>query len=271
VLSKLSTLFATITKIVRDWYEKGYVGREIHLEKDPEGKFMAGRAASYDRGVDTYSNILTRFKTSIPNGELGVWLFTETARYNVAKVEGTTFQAWNFLAIPTTSKNADRVMGLMEWIFSARSNHDLLEYGIPGKHWIPVGDNKYDYPAGLDPSKYYNFPGYVLTWNPLLTRYAVDTPDFIVNALIRAGNPDMFYKRADAGFSFVSDSVATETAKLNDLAAYRIALEDGIYPNIEAEIARVQRLYEEAGFAKVAAEVERQFNEFLKKNPYEGQ
>jgi putative aldouronate transport system substrate-binding protein len=258
-------------RIARDWYEKEYVGREIHIEKDHEGKFMAGRAASYNRAVDTYPNILTRFKTSLPNGELGVWLSSDTSRYNVAKVEGTAFTAWNFLAIPTTSKNADRVMALMEWIFSDRSHHDLLEYGIQGKHWIPAGNDKFDYPAGLDPAKYYNFSSYVLTMNPLLTRYSVDTPDVIVNTLVRGGDSNWFYKRADTGFSFVSDSVATETAKLNDLAAYRLALEDGIYSNVEAEVARVQRLYDEAGFARVAAEVERQFNEFLKIHPYEGQ
>jgi putative aldouronate transport system substrate-binding protein len=257
--------------LAREWYEKGYLEKDILNQKDHEGVFIAGRAASFSRAVDTYPNILNRFKTSLPNAELGVWLNSDTPRFNVPKVEGTAFTAWNFLAIPTTSKNADRVMALMEWIFSDRSHHDLLEYGIPGKHWIPTGNDKFDYQAGLDPAKYYNFSSYVLTWNPLLTRYSVNTPDFVVNTLVRAGDSSWFYKRADAGFSFVSDSVATEMAKINDLSALRGALRCGVPADTVNEVARVQRLYEEAGFAKIAAELERQFNEFLKTHPYEGQ
>jgi putative aldouronate transport system substrate-binding protein len=159
----------------------------------------------------------------------------------------------------------------MEWIFSDRSNHDLLEYGIPGKHWIPVGNDKYDYPAGLDPSNYYNFSSYVLTWNPLLIRYAANMPDFVVSALKKGADANSYYKQADAGFSFNLEPVATEIAKIADITGYKGALQCGVPSDTAGEVARVQRLYEEAGFAKVAAEVERQFNEFLKTNPYEGQ
>jgi putative aldouronate transport system substrate-binding protein len=96
-------------------------------------------------------------------------------------------------------------------------------------------------------------------------------PDVLATALKNAGDPANFYKRVDAGFSFVSDQVSTEMAKLNDLAAYLRAVSNGIPTDLNAEITRVQRLYEEAGLAKVAAEAERQFNIFLKTNPYQGQ
>jgi putative aldouronate transport system substrate-binding protein len=258
-------------KLSQEWYQKGYFEKDILNEKDNEGKFMAGRAASYTRGIDTYPGILNRFKASLPNAELGVFLYSDTVRLKTPKTEGVDFKAWNFLAVPSTSKYADRVMGFMEWIFADRKNHDLLEYGIEGKHWIATGEDKYDYPPGTDPATNYNFSGFLLTWNPLMNRYAADMPDNLVTALKNAGDASNFYKRVDAGFSFVSDQVATEMAKMNDLSAYYRAISNGVPTDLNAEVARIQRLYEEAGLEKVAAEVERQFNEFLKKNPYQGQ
>jgi putative aldouronate transport system substrate-binding protein len=258
-------------RLAREWYEKGYLEKDILNQKDHEGLFVAGRAAAFPRSADTYAAINTRLKSSIPNAELGFFIYSENIRFNTVKANGTNFQVWNFLAVPSTSKNADRVMGLMNWIFEDTAHHDLLEYGIPGKHWIPVGTDKYDYPAGLDPSKYYNFSSYVLTWNPLLIRYAANMPDFVVSALKKGADANSYYKQADAGFSFNLEPVATEIAKIADVTGYKGALQCGVPSDTVAEVARVQRLYEEAGFAKVAAEVERQFNEFLKKNPYEGQ
>jgi putative aldouronate transport system substrate-binding protein len=258
-------------KLAQEWYQKGYYAKDILNEKDFEGQFMAGKAASFPRAIDTYPSILTRLQASIPNAELGVFVYSDTVRLQTPKTEGVDFKAWNFLAIPSTSKHADKVMGFMEWLFSDRANHDLLEYGIEGKHWIAAGDDKYDYPPGIDPAANYNFYGYILTWNPMLNRYLVSMPDNLVTALKRAGDAANFYKRIDAGFSFITDPVSTELAKINDLAAYARAISNGIPTNIESEVIRVQRLYEEAGIERVAAEVERQFNVFLKSNPYEGQ
>jgi putative aldouronate transport system substrate-binding protein len=258
-------------RLAQEWYQNGYYAKDILNEKDHEGQFIAGKAASFSRAIDTYPGILNRFKASLPNAELGVFMISDTVRLNTPKTEGVDFKAWNFLAIPSTSKNADKVMGFMEWLFADRAHHDLLEYGIEGKHWIAAGSDKYDYPPGLAPSAYYDFSGYLLTWNPQLIRYPASMPDNLVTALKRAGDAANFYKRVDAGFSFVTDSVSTELAKINDLSAYARAISNGIPTDLNAEIARVQKLYEEAGIEKIATEVERQFNAFLKANPYQGQ
>ncbi|MDR1025209.1 MAG: extracellular solute-binding protein [Treponema sp.] len=258
-------------KLAQEWYQKGYYEKDILNERDHEGEFVAGKAASFPRSLDTYPSILARFQASLPNAELGTFVISDTVRLQTLKTEGVDFKAWNFLAVPSTSRNVDKVMGFMEWIFADRAHHDLLEYGIEGRHWVAAGDDKYDYPPGTDPATNYNFSGYLLTWNPLLNRYPVAMPDSIVNALKRSGDAANFYKRVDAGFTFVTDPVSTELAKMNDLAAYARAIGNGIPTDLDAEIVRVQRLYEEAGIERVAAEIERQFNVFLRSNPYEGQ
>jgi putative aldouronate transport system substrate-binding protein len=258
-------------KLTQEWYQKGYYAKDILNERDHEGQFIAGKAASFHRGLDTYPAILARFQSSLPNAELGVFVISDTVRLQTLKTEGVDFKAWNFLAVPSTSRNVDKVMGFMEWLFADRAHHDLLEYGIEGKHWVAAGSDKYDYPPGTDPATNYNFTAYLLTWNPLLNRYPVSMPDNIVNILKSAGDAANFYKRVDAGFTFVTDPVSTELAKINDLTAYARAISNGIPTDLEAEVARVQRLYEEAGIERVAAEVERQFNVFLRSNPYQGQ
>ncbi|MDR1540852.1 MAG: ABC transporter substrate-binding protein [Clostridiales bacterium] len=258
-------------KLAREWYEKGYFEKDILSQKDHEGQFVAGKAAAYFRGVSTYTDTETRLTSSVPGAEMGVFILSGPIRFNTPKTQGVDFQAWNFLAIPTTSKYVDRVMAFMNWMYEDRSNHDLIEYGVEGKHWIKVGDDKYDIPEGVDPSANYNFYGYVLSWNPQLMRYSVNTPDFILDALKKMGDPEELYRNPASGFSFVSDSLLTEMAKINDLAAYNRALSNGVVADIEAEVERVQALYEEAGFLNVAEEVERQFNEYLKDHPYNGQ
>jgi putative aldouronate transport system substrate-binding protein len=258
-------------RLSRSWYENGYIGSDPLQDNDPTAMFMAGRLAATHQNSIVYNTIENQLKNSLPNAKLGVWVCSPTARFNTKKAEGCGFNAWNFLAVPTTSKNLDKIMQFMDWIYSDRSNYDLLTYGIEGTHWIPVGNEKLDQPANFNPANTYDFPYYILTMNPLLTRYPVATPDSVLRAWINSADADYFYKRPTTGFSIVTSSIETEMAKLNDLLAYKAGINAGLYPNVEAEVARIQAMFDDAGFRIVAAEIERQFNEYLRTHPYEGQ
>ena len=67
-------------------------------------------------------------------------------------------------------------MKFFDWLYSSKDNHDLFEYGIPGKHWQAVGDNQIKL---LDEAKNYNFPGYELTWNPAMIRLNSDLDETV--------------------------------------------------------------------------------------------
>jgi putative aldouronate transport system substrate-binding protein len=256
----------------QEWYQKGYIGSDPLNDKDREARFYAGRAAAFHGNASGFVSTQNSLKASLPNAELGVWIWSPNFRFNMKKTEGSGFNAWNFLAVPSTSKNLNKVMDFMEWIYSDRNHYDLLSYGIPGKNWIPVGNDKMDTPANFNPaSDAYGFPNYILALNPQLLRFPVNMPDDVLKVTLAAGDASTFYKFPTSGFSFVSDAVESEMAKLNDLNSYQLAVNCGVYSNLEAEVVNIQRRFDEAGFAKAAAEAERQFNEFLKKNPYEGQ
>jgi len=258
-------------KLAREWYTKGYLEKDILSQKDSEGQFVAGKAASYSRGLDTYTALNQRITGSISGAKLGYMIIDNGERSNVTKSMGSTFQAWNFLSIPTTSKNVDRTMSFLNWIYADTKNHDLFEFGIEGKNWNAVGDTKYKVPDGVDTKTNYNFPGYLLTWNPGMQRYSSDTPDTVVSEMNKLSDTNFFYKTADAGFSFVSDNVKSEAAKMNDLSSYLRAIGNGVIADIPGEATKIQKQYDQAGFAKVKDEVSKQFSAWLKTNPYKGQ
>ena len=258
-------------KMAREWYEKGYIEKDNLNQKDHEGQFMAGKAASYSRGLDTYSFVKNRLESSIPGSELGYWVIQPGIRFNQDKAEGSDFKVWNFASLPVTSKYNDRVMGFFDWLYSDMANHDLFELGIENEHWIADGADKYKLPDGQDPATAYNFPGYILTWNPTMQRFDSLMPDEVVTIMKKLGDTNYYYKSPIAGFSFVTDPVKTEVAKLNDLASLRRAVGNGVVADIEGELQKIQQQYDQAGYQAVTAEAVKQLNEFLKTNPYEGQ
>ncbi len=258
-------------KLAREWYKKGYVEKDILSQKDHEGLFMAGKAASYYRGLDTFNAIETRLKASVPGATLGYWIMNPGLRTDTPKTMGSGFKAWNFACIPVTSKNTDRTMAFFNWLYSDMKNHDLFELGLEGKHWTAVGDTKFKIPDGVDPAGNYNFPGYILTWNPTMLRYDSTIPDEVVGIMNKLGDTNWYYRNIDAGFSFVSDNVKTEQAKMNDLTSLIRTVGNGVLEDTAGELAKIQKKFDQAGYAKMKDEMASQFGEFLKNNPYEGQ
>lgn len=257
--------------IAREWYEKGYIEKDVLSQKDPEGMFKVGKFGSYLRDISVYNQVVSEVEASIPGAKIGCYVASKAIRENLKGQTGSNFQCWNFVSVPVTSKNADRTMKFFDWIFADRANHDLFEYGIEGKHWNAIGDDKYKIPDGVDAAKNYNLVGFQLCWNPGIVRYSADTPDNIVEINKRLGNSDFYYKDITAGFSFAGDSVKSEVAKLNEIISQAKAVECGLVADYKAEIQKLQKKMEQAGFSKVREEASKQFNEFLKSNPYQGQ
>ncbi|THF74293.1 DUF3502 domain-containing protein [Cohnella fermenti] len=260
-------------KKAREWYTKGYLEKDLLSQKSAEDQFKAGKAASYIRGIDTYTDIVQQVASSLPDAELGTFIVDRGLREGVAKQMKSTFQAWNFLAIPTSSKYADRVMQFLDWIYSDTSHHDLIQYGLEGQDWVAEGADKYSVPGGKDLSTLYNFPGFELTWNPNYIRMLSTTPDEVVEVMKKLGDSSFLYKDPGAGFSFNVDSVKAEQAKLNDVGTLQRPLLDGMIDESDmmASIESIQKKSDAAGAQKVRDEMQKQFEAFLQEHPYENQ
>ena len=83
-------------------------------------------------------------KKIAPNGDMEPFLYqSQDVRDMKPGALRTDFRSNNSVVIPVSSKNADRTMKFLDWLFSSKDNHDLFELGIEGEHWIKDGDNGY--------------------------------------------------------------------------------------------------------------------------------
>lgn len=233
---------------VTKYYKDGIISKNIAQEQNAETLFKQGKyAATYYAadGVEglKYSDMLEdgsdKLEVFVPNGD-------KAKPY-------TAFQQWNFLCIPTSSKHTDLAMDVVNWL-SIKENHDLMEYGIQGKDWEPVGDTSYKVLSN------YSFPGFVLTWRPTLNRTPVTMmPDdkkwFDFSAV-----PANFTLSPTSGFSFNAEKVKTEYAKITPLHdSFFLPLSQGVLPADKGKATLEEKIVSLGG-QKVIDEIQAQIN-----------
>jgi len=258
-------------EIATRFYDKGYISTDTLNTVDAQAEFMAGRAASVVRGADLYATIAKQFADALPEAELGYLAVDTVMTGEPLGQQVATLQAWNFATIPVTCEDPDRVMEFYDWIFSSQANHDLFELGVEDKHWTAVGDDKYDLMTNPDTGNSYNLGGYLMTWNPTMYRVSSTISEDVLSYIKNNSDQDYFVKDVTAGFSFDSTPVKTELALISDVASIKSALGNGMIKDYKAEVAKVDKELQKAGWEAYATEYEKQFNAYLVDHPYEGQ
>jgi putative aldouronate transport system substrate-binding protein len=211
--------------------------------------------------------------TAEASGQTGKYIQALPTNVPTAKVEyiypyemsdpkpWSTFQQWNFMCISRTSKHPDKVIAIMDWL-SIRENHDLMEYGIVGKHWKSVGDTEYELAAGNT----YSFPGYELTWRPPLERTDVQMDPVEKQWYLRSTDPNNFTPSPLIGFTFDRSPVKTEVAAIEGLKNdYIKPLNFGVL-DVEATFPKMVQAFKDAGLDKLLAEGQKQLDAFVAAN-----
>ncbi len=233
----------TTQKKVREWYEKGYIEKDVITREDAQATFTSGKGASFMWGAAQYNSVLSALTQSVEGAELEVYNYDPLTAQDITGMKKGAYTAWNFICIPVTTseEKTDRIMEFFDWIFSSSENHDLFEWGIEGKNFVAVGEDQYEYPEGLDLTTNYNFPGYELTWNPNFIRYPVGYPDDVLQIMKNANNPDVYYDPLLSGFRFNGDPVKNQLANPDFATAKtrRDNLSLGIFEDVEAESAAI--------------------------------
>ena len=243
----------------RKWYEDGLVYKDILSTKDFQSAVLiSGKAAIVPAGAfGLANNANERLQATVPGAELEtVTFFDPTPGANI-----TNFKQWNFLAIPKVSKNKERALMFLNWA-NEKDNYDLLAYGIKGKHWKPVGDDKLKF---LDPNTDLGSMSYALIWNPVDERSEVDSNPKIQALEDALRDADNFTKDILTGFEFDGAAVQNEIGQFNTIEAkYYPALFNGV---LDPE-ATMKQFEEEAGPAlkKIQVELQKQIDAFLKMN-----
>jgi hypothetical protein len=234
-----------------------------YLPKDPLAEKSAGAplAAAYESTLNGFANSSQQLKQQDPNASYEAFVYNEAAMNKQDAAIGTSFKAWNFLVVPKTSKNTDRVMKYLDWLFSNPDNHDLFELGIEGEHWIKGEEGQY---STTDKTQNYVFPGYEMTWNPILSRVNGQNDPAVLDYINYQAKNEAYYQLALSGFTFNSESVKSEVAKVQtkfDTAnLFYLAGQDA---NWRKSAAKFNKELKSLGLEKIRAELVKQVQEYL--------
>lgn len=119
----------TTLKFARDWYNKGYVRKDLFSIQDLTAEEKAGKFAC---GFTTYK---PGVEAEIADGYGFEVYVTPIGKPHLSGVTAT------LQAISSTSKNPERAMMLIELLNNDKYLFNLVANGIEGKHYIKDGEN----------------------------------------------------------------------------------------------------------------------------------
>ncbi|MEV4115681.1 DUF3502 domain-containing protein [Nonomuraea sp. NPDC049695] len=244
-------------RLVRKYYQDGLINKNaLTLDsKALDSQFKAGRVATMWAMTDGLSSTaLPELTKSVPGAMIA----------NVMPLKGgenakpyQTFQSDNFVVLNAKGQSNEKAMQLQDWV-SIKENHDLLNYGIAGKDWNPIGDDKYEKLST------YTFPGFALAWRAKLERRVKDMTESETKWFDWAQDIDNF--TVDPYASFVPDPepikrentqvTAAMTQFANPLFLGAVDVDQGL--------DKLKKALDRAGLAKVQAEMAKQADAYLK-------
>ncbi|MDF2650388.1 MAG: family 1 extracellular solute-binding protein [Paenibacillus sp.] len=240
-----------------------YLEKDVVSQKDDKGYFMSGKAASFYATLSEYSQNKKKLKETMPGADLEMFVLNPKARDLKPQAIGVDYKANNSLAIPANSKNIDRTMKFFDTLFSSKENHDLIEYGIEGKHWQAVGDNQIKL---LDESKNYTFPGYEFTWNPTMIRLNSELDENVKKYYEYSAKPDTYFLSPLRKFQFDNTNFKSEYANVSSkVDPFSQLLKAGQIKDWEAQTTKLKGELDALGMDKLRVELKKQLQAYLDK------
>ncbi|NEE02704.1 DUF3502 domain-containing protein [Phytoactinopolyspora halotolerans] len=244
---------------IRQYYQDGIINKDaINTDSDTIGdQWTAGKyAANWAMTDGLTSNAMPALTKAVPGAMLA----------NVLPYSGgfdakpnQTFQADNLVVVNANGGSVENALTLQDWL-SIKENHDLVEYGIEGTHWEPVGDDKFE--ALGD----YEFPGYSLCWRASLQRKASYMTESEDRVFAWAQDFDNF--TVDPFASFIPDTEPVEkelSAMESVITEFANPLYYGIV-DVDDQLDKLKKAAEGAGLEKLQAEMEKQADAYLSNN-----
>lgn len=245
--------YADMLATVRQWYLAGYLSQDAATVTDtPDSLVKAGKAFAYayagKPGIDTQESRKT--------GKDMIWVeLTQPFSYTTSITNG-------MVSIPSSCKDPERVMMLVNLWYGSKELVNLFDNGIEGVHYVKNAKGQLDYPAGVTSATTRWIPiNFRIGNNFLAYTWSTEPSDLWAKL-------DKFNKTAHPskalGFSFDVDPVKTEVAAVsNVINQYRMGLESGtldpkaILPEFIAKLKA-------SGIDKIVAEKQSQLSAWAK-------
>ena len=172
----------------------------------------------------------------------------------------------NCNGVPLAAKNPEAGVKFLDWLYSRQANHDLLMFGIQGRHWNPNGQTYFSYIRNAEGSPIYNFgDSWMMGYAPF-TRWETgpDIPQEAIDSIAKNIFPNQTVISPVVGFNFNSEPVRVEMANvLAEYTASILPIKVGVLPyagNYQAALARMKA----AGSDALIAEYSRQLTAYIR-------
>jgi putative aldouronate transport system substrate-binding protein len=239
------------------WQKDGIISKNALSQKEKSFElYQAGKSAAAVSSLDQISNIAVAVNKAHP--EWKTEIFIPELKYSPSSY------MQNGVAINARSKNPERALMFLDLLKWNKAYSDLTWYGIKGKHWEPVGEDRFKPLA--DSSKYPPGANDPWGWRGPNERWSVESPDDIVKHLkdYRKEVHEMPY---GANFVYSGDKVKNELAAIKNLVdQYMDPATVGLV-DYETAYAKYIEAAKKAGLERVLQDVQEQMDAYKAKNP----
>lgn len=126
--------FADGLNIIKSWYDKGYLLKNIGIAQIDENMIKGGKWASFiGNWGDEFEYNAILVANGIKDRKFKAYKLHDGISARNSPLESS-------LLVNAKSTQADRVLMFVNWLQSEQENYDLLMYGIKGTHYIEEKD-----------------------------------------------------------------------------------------------------------------------------------
>lgn len=248
--------YVQFCKMARTWAEKGYWSKDALSSKTTPGDALkAGKCAVAWMNPGTAYGYFSNFEKEHPDWEGGYFPFSRLKGYTIANSPMN-----NGMAIPTSAKNPERSLMVLDLLRNDPDYHRLSTYGIQGYHWELSDDGKQMVvPAkGQDPIKNKGF--WTTSWGWSNFKLAME------NVTAWKGKPALIQEFMDKQrLNYLSDVkldknvVKTEAAAISQVQQkYSSVLFLGLDSDVDKAITEYRDQLKKAGIDKYYEEIKKQ-------------
>jgi putative aldouronate transport system substrate-binding protein len=236
-------------KIQQDWYQKGYIRKDINSVMNVDSEISAGKYAVWDTtyklGADTeFKNRTGMDVTVIPLGERAL-----SANAGISTMT----------SIAKTSKNKEKAIQVLEAVQTDKELYNLICFGIEGKHYQWSEDKSY---ITVDSNSGYYLNAAWMFGNQF-NAYVMEGQDPDIWEKSKELN-DTALKSPISGFIMDTEPIKTELSQIETVNKEYSSVDTGT--ENEATYNEWIQKRNDAGQQKVKEEVQKQIDEFLAAN-----
>lgn len=251
-----SQYYADNVKMMRDWYTKGYIMKDVATAtEDNRTLVKSGKAYCYINptkpGIEVQES-----------AQCGYQMVTQQYSNPVSCTSNITLFQW---VVPNACTAPDKAVQLLNEMYTNADLENLLSYGIEGKHYEKKADGTIGFPAGVTDKT----SGYFLNSAWMMGN------EFIAHVW-NGNSPDVWEKTKELnasatlskamGFSYDATPVKTEVAAVTNVYnQYKKGLESGSVDPSKVLPEFLSKL-KASGIDKIIAEKQKQLDAWSQAN-----